>query len=149
MVVAGRLRSRTAAGLLGLAGMGVVQAADFAPQCPASISTTVSVKGAEAPWQAVADAAARSTLAGVRVYSGPPAEMANLVPDSVKRVKRLETATWQLPKEAGRAYWLACSYHNTALLLARPVPATARSCTLQSETLPSGQVLKVLGVSCQ
>lgn len=47
------------------------------------------------------------------------------------------------------AYWLACSYSNSPLMLTRPLAATVRRCELTEQRLPSGARLGIASFVCE
>ena len=75
------------------------------------------------------DAAVAGTTppVSISVFDGPPAEMADLVPDNPNaRVQR-----WTFGKARTRDVYVVCNYADTRIKLAHKVPATAASCALR------------------
>lgn len=97
-------------------------------RCPDRISTKQTLAQAVPGWTNQLDATP-NLLAGVTFYDGPPAELASLVPDET-HLKGKVLASWQLIPNAGRQYWLACSYAGTRVTVARALPKELRSCTV-------------------
>ncbi|QDQ27511.1 hypothetical protein FNU76_14740 [Chitinimonas arctica] len=135
--------------LLGLSG-GASAAESQAMSCPESLPVTEQAGTLDKPWEVVADQGRGGYgLDGVRFYSGPPQEMATLVPDQTRQTSRERKSVWRLPSNGGQQYWLACAYRNTALLATRALPPELKSCELTEQLLPSGKVLKVVAVVCK
>ena len=125
-------------------------ATDAQVLCPESLDVTETVSGLELEWEGVVDSARRAhRLEGVRLYSGHPKEMGNLVPDSVRREKGLQKTTWRFPTSASENYWLACTYQNTTFLAVKKLAPELKNCTVTQQRLPSGAVLKLKSVTCQ
>ena len=125
-------------------------ATDTMVLCPESLDVTETVSGLELEWEGVVDGARRvHKLEGVRLYSGHPKEMGNLVPDSVRREKGLQKTTWRFPTSASENYWLACTYQNTTFLAVKKLTPEIKSCIVTEQMLPSGVVLKLKSVMCQ
>jgi hypothetical protein len=119
---------------------GGLWAADFAP-CPPRIEVPPQrLAKPVAGWTAGQAAEARHDLWFITMYNGEPKEMASLVPDVSERLKQ----GWTLAPQTG-TFWLECHYTRTTVVLARPVPATAKSCEVTyvpSQTLDGHQVIK-------
>lgn len=113
-------------------------AADWKLDCPAQLPTAQSVAGAvpdgwfavDRTTSAVRDVApgvataAPASPVSISVFDGPPAEMADLVPDNPNaKVQR-----WTLGKPRTRDIYIVCNYLDTRLKLARKVPAEVTSC---------------------
>ena len=125
-------------------------ATDTKVLCPESLDVTETVSGLELEWEGVVDSARRAhKLEGVRLYSGHPKEMGNLVPDSVRHEKGLQKTSWRFPTSASENYWLACTYQNTTFLAVKKLAPELKSCTVTQQLLPSGAVLKLKSVTCQ
>lgn len=115
-------------------------AADWSLECPRQLATAQSV-AAPVPdgWTAVArtesamqNAGTGAAIAGtsppvsISVFDGPPAELADLVPDDPNaRVQR-----WTFGKARTRDIYIVCNYADTRVKLTRAVPATVGMCTL-------------------
>lgn len=139
--------------MLALAAAGVAAhagAADWKASCPASVSTTQSVGGTLPPdWSSYARApsavlnappgtaiAGNSSPISISVFDGPPQDMADLVPDN-PNAKR---PRWTFAKDRKRDIWLVCNYADTRMKLARKVPASARSCLVDTPVGPAVSV---------
>jgi hypothetical protein len=102
---------------------GGVRAADFAA-CPARIDLQPQqMAKVVAGWTASETGESRHELWYVTLYDGEPKEKASLVPDVTERLRTV----WKL-EPARRAYWMECHYTQTSIVLARALPATAKSC---------------------
>jgi len=102
---------------------GGLRAADFAA-CPAKIDVQRQELAKPVPgWTPALVSEPHNELWFVTIYDGEPKEMASLVPDISGRLK----SGWTLARQ-GRTYWLECHYTETTIVLARAVPATAKSC---------------------
>ena len=73
-------------------------AGELAIDCPESIAAVESLSTADDAWRVETDLGKRGKfLDSISVFSGPPAEMASLVPDRTSRKKQLRTSTWLFP----------------------------------------------------
>ena len=129
-------------------------AADLA--CPASLEVQEQPATAPAsPWRALPDPGLPvRALSAVSMLEGPPAQGARLVPDFDRKTGRQRRYGWTFkpapPSPAPEeARWLACSYHHTALILVRPVPAGVKRCEVQERLLPRGRSLGIDGLRCE
>ncbi|MDY7576999.1 STY0301 family protein [Herbaspirillum sp. RTI4] len=117
--------------------------------CPAAIEVNEVVNSPEPSWEVAQDRGRGGhRLNLVSVYSGPPQEMANLVPDKILQKKQQRKSLWKLTPSEHR-YWVACSYTNSLTLLARELPENIRQCEVTEAVLPSGQTLGVAGWVCK
>ncbi len=96
-------------------------------QCPASIHVEQRFTGRAGPWDVGSDTGAPQ-LSGVTFYDGPPAEMASLVNDTAAETEDTWTAVWQLSQDAGKGYWVACTYTHTNIGLSRRLPSGTSQC---------------------
>lgn len=70
-------------------------------------------------------------LAAVTFYDGLPEEKASLVYDRiVKAAGGKETATWSFKAQAGRQFWLTCSYSGTNVVLKKALPLQIARCSV-------------------
>lgn len=92
--------------------------------CPGSLRLTPRV-ALEAPagWRAL-PAPQTHWLRGARLFSGDPAEEAELVPDN----PRPRAYRWTLAAHAAPQPWLVCAYEGTEASIAAAVPAAATVC---------------------
>lgn len=148
---------RAAALALCLASAGWAAPSEPAPAlaCPASVEVREQPGATPAsPWQAMADPGLPvHALSGVSMLQGPPDQGARLVPDYERKAGKLRHYGWTFKPvpaapSAEEALWLACSYHHTALILVRPVPAGMKRCEVQERLLPSGRSLAIEGLRC-
>lgn len=134
---------------IALPGAGAV-AGELRIDCPESIAAVESLDGAGEAWQVETDLGKRGKfLDSISVFSGPPAEMASLVPDRTSRKKQLRTSTWQFAAPSTAAYWVACTYTNSTLQLTRQLPSGVRRCELSERLLPNGVRLGIDGMKCE
>lgn len=117
-------------------------AADWKVDCPGRLSTTQSAGGPiPGGWSAIARTtsavqaaapgvaiAAATPPISISVFDGPPAEMADLVPDN-PNTKR---SRWTFGKPRTRDIYIVCNYADTRIKLSRKAPAEVTSCTLTS-----------------
>ena len=96
--------------------------------CPAMVQVEQSVTAVPGGWEA-RQSDAKSQLAMVTFYDGPPAERASLKYDSELKQKQNWIATWTLASSA-HGYWIECAYEHTTATLARRLPADATTCTV-------------------
>lgn len=149
---------RAAALALGLASAAWAAPSEPAPalSCPASVEVREQA-GTEpgSPWQAMADPGLPvHALSGVSMLQGPPEQGARLVPDFERKAGKLRHYGWTFKPVPAAApaedtLWLACSYHHTALILVRPVPAGMKRCEVQERLLPTGRSLGIDGLRCE
>lgn len=110
--------------------------------CPPSITVSETLTGATPePWTAHYDEASRN-LAGVNFYDGPPDEQRSLAP-STDSGGRNPVATWKFGSNPVPV-WLSCRYHDSAVTLARPLPANYRECRVSQG--PGGIIR---GIDCR
>jgi hypothetical protein len=89
--------------------------------CPPSITVSETLTGAPPePWTARYDNTRRN-LAGVDFYDGHPDEQRSLAP-STDSGGRNPVATWKFSNNP-LPVWLSCRYQDSAVTLARPLPA--------------------------
>jgi hypothetical protein len=118
--------------------------------CPESIAALESLSAADDAWRVETDLGKRGKfLDSISVFSGPPAEMASLIPDRTSRKKQLRTSTWVFPAQASATYWVACTYSNSTLQLTRQLPGGVRRCELSERLLPNGVRLGIAGMKCE
>ena len=123
-------------------------AADWKVDCPAQLSTTQSTGGPlPGGWSIVARTssailpatpgmavAAATPPVSISVFDGPPAQMADLVPDN----PNAKLQRWTFGKTRTRDIYIVCNYADTRIKLARKAPAEITSCTLSS---PAGTAI--------
>ena len=118
--------------------------------CPESIKVTEKASGVDAAWQITVDKGRGGYLLdNVGFYFGHPSGMASLVPDSSDDSSGERKSIWRFPPDNSTRYWIACSYHNTRLLVTKELRAGVKTCQVNKQLLPSGAVLKIKGVTCQ
>lgn len=134
---------------MALPGAGAV-AGELRIDCPESIAAVESLDGAGEAWRVETDLGKRGKfLDSISVFSGPPVEMASLVPDRSSRKKQLRTSTWQFAAASTAAYWVACTYTNSTLLLTRQLPSGVRRCELSERLRPNGVKLGIEDMKCE
>ncbi|WP_399278159.1 STY0301 family protein [Trinickia symbiotica] len=104
--------------------------AEIASTCPTSIAVSQAFSGnAPEGWSSY-DAKCDYPLTNVSFWSGPPTDKAQLVPDQRIRRANSEVDTWTFP-DSPNAYWVACEYAGTSVLMARPLGKGTRACTVE------------------
>lgn len=117
-------------------------AVDWKVDCPARLSTTQSAGGPiPSGWSAIARTtsavqaaapgvaiAAATPAISISVFDGPPAEMADLVPDNTNA----KLSRWTFGAARTRDIYIVCNYADTRIKLSRKAPAEVTSCTLTS-----------------
>lgn len=100
--------------------------------CPGSIRVTEKWADRIEGWtDGRTDSA--NKLTRLTVYSGPPSEMASLVPDETIGVLNGRRRTvWKLVA-SGRPYWMECAYSGTRVVLQREVGPQMKSCWIESD----------------
>ncbi len=63
-------------------------------------------------------------LESIGLFSGPPAERAELIPTSSNGIR----ISWQLDEPIPGGLWLQCNYGRNALTLSRPLQTAPRVC---------------------
>lgn len=94
--------------------------------CPQAVTVTQGLGAPQSGWTAGLDKLP-TEAAGVSVFEGPPAEMADLIPDDGKDAADARSDIWNLP-QCDRGYWLVCHYPNTTIILSRQLPAAVTRC---------------------
>ncbi|WP_341675585.1 STY0301 family protein [Niveibacterium sp. SC-1] len=101
-----------------------------ADACPKAITDAQEyVSGASEGWSAFGSRQ-EHPLQGVSFYSGSPDKKALLAPTAEHLGGKAPRAEWALP-ETQEPYWVACEYAQTTVIVARPLPAGTRSCTVK------------------
>lgn len=76
-------------------------------------------------------------LQRLEVFSGPPKEDANLVPDNEK-----EPYYWTISKNNKNGYWISCKYMDTRISLVKKIPSKVSKCVYKyKEKHKSGDYL--------
>jgi hypothetical protein len=94
--------------------------------CPPEVAVAQRAAAPGPDWT-VTYSGYQTTVAGVTIFDGAPAEQASLVPDNQKTVGDKIIQVWQLPK-SNRGYWLQCNYANTTAQIARRLPVSVTRC---------------------
>jgi hypothetical protein len=116
--------------------------------CPRVIDIAQTTLTSDPAWELVADTELPpATLSTVAVYTQHPSDGGNLVADQTERTEQTEVTWWRLPPDSA-PYWMACVYHHSRILLAKPVPLEARQCRLTS-ALRGQQPAEVLSFVCE
>ena len=120
-------------------------AADWIMECPAQLSTSQGPAGElPARWTGIARTVSSvsevkpgtttteaTPPVAISVFDGPPAEMADLVPDN----PNARIVQWTFKKPRTRDIYVVCNYADTRIGLARKAPPEVTSCAL-SVTAP-------------
>jgi len=109
----------------------VAYAADqMGEACPQTITDAQEyVGGAPEGWTAFGSRQ-EHPLQNVSFFSGSPEEKALLAPTSEHLKGKNPRAEWVFPP-AQEPYWIACEYARTTVIVARPLAAWVRSCTVK------------------
>src|SRR5687768_2547832 len=99
--------------------------------CPATVSVEQRVAAAPDGWEASLSGA-KSQLAMVTFFDGPPAERASLKYDSEEKRKGDWIGTWNLAPSS-RGYWIQCAYDSTTAVLSRRLPDGVTACKVTYE----------------
>jgi hypothetical protein len=91
-------------------------ASDFA--CPQNIVVRQELVSPQADWKVLQDDLPHQ-LKAVDIYDGDPKELVALVPDSLSEREGRLVYRWMLPRQEDRPYWIACSYSDTSIKLAK------------------------------
>lgn len=94
--------------------------------CPATVQVEQKASLPPAPWS-VSYRAESSTLEMVTFFNGPPEEMASLVYDKTRKIKRGWVGIWNFPRDE-RGYWIRCAYQGTRAELSRKLPDAITGC---------------------
>jgi hypothetical protein len=87
----------------------------------------------------------QSRLDGGGMMSGPPQQMAYLVPASSRKVKGAGIATgWQFA--AGEEKWLYCTYGTNAIQVAKRMDDKTTECTMTSREERKGVIAELTAV---
>ena len=105
-------------------------ATDRVEACPQHIETT-QVAGDAIPegWSAFGTKKMQR-LVGVSFFLGPPDQLALLAPEREQRIGKNRVATWTFPVSE-TAYWVACEYAKTTVVVARALQSDVRECTVE------------------
>ena len=102
-------------------------------ECPAAVAVHEGLAKAIPGWTTMLDDSAHQ-LAAVTFYDGPPEEKASLVYDRiVKAAGGKQTATWSFKAQAGRQFWMTCSYSGTNVVLKKALPPQITRCSVVYE----------------
>ena len=137
--------------LAGVAIVGSAGAADLKLTCPPELSITQSVAGpipdgwnalsrSSSTMQSIAPGAAVATNAppvSISVFDGPPAELADLIPDNPKA----KPQRWTFPRNRPRDIYVVCNYADTRIKVTRKVPADVTSCALSTPSGPATAII--------
>lgn len=99
--------------------------------CPDSISVEQRVTAVPEGWEA-ALSGAKSQLASVTFFDGPPDERVSLKYEREERQKREWVGIWTLAPKS-RGHWIQCGYDNTTTVLSRRLPESVRTCKVTYE----------------
>ena len=115
--------------------------------CPSRIEVTEAVLPTDSSWSVILDQGERGyLLESMRVYSGHPHNLGNLIPDETTTGNGQRKYLWHLNNED---FWVACVYSNTRSLLAKQLPNDLSVCELTEKTLPTGAKLRIERFACR
>jgi hypothetical protein len=116
--------------------------------CPAEIIVKEHALGIPKGFRA-RHGEARRKLSGVGFFSGPPEDLAALVPDEETPSKTGTVAVWRFVGGKERIF-VSCHYQGTATTLERELPAEVRTCRVSFERQPEGNAsLEVRSIACE
>lgn len=128
----------------------IATASEIKIDCPESINSTESLQTTNDAWQVEADLGKRSRfLDTIAIYSGNPKEMASLVPNKIKQKNRKRTSIWEFSKSSAGEFWVSCTYTNSMLMLAKPLPKNVQRCELTERLLATGVSLGIENMRCE
>lgn len=138
-------------GLIFIALQSVVAFAEkLSVECPPTIETNESAKDVGDSWRLEQDLGKRGKfLDSISIYSGPPKEMATLVPDKTTQKSKKRKSVWSFSNQSNDQYWVACTYTNSSLLLTKPLPKGTKKCELSESLLATGVKLAVESLICE
>ncbi len=109
-------------------------------ECPLILPEgAIEIKQAPAGWLASSPSLTRLTGGGM--LSGPPKEMAYLVPAASKAIKGRSKEVWHF--DAGEQKWLYCSYGTAALQLSKRMDDAATECTITTREERKGVIVSL------
>jgi hypothetical protein len=100
-------------------------AMDF--HCPEKIETTQSLSKQVAGWKAGTVSKAPQWYDRFQIYSGPPSEMASLIPEGPKGKE-----FWSYDHKYG--LWIQCIYSGSSVTLEMEIPKNVKKCTAKVDT---------------
>lgn len=131
--------------LLALCFVAPSQAETIRFECPSSIQLE-SAKVVPVPGWETVDAPSTRTLENVQIYAGHPrAEMA-LVPNE-ESDSQSSLARWQFA-QGDQEFWIACSYRDTPVTLAKKLGKGVSSCVIRYQRLDSRRPARPQSISC-
>ena len=116
-------------------------------ECPDSIPVKQELSKPIAGWESV-EQQTNPSLDQIAVYLHHPNEKGSLVPDSDNKRKGHELVTWKF-LDAKEEHWVACTYHDTNVMLAKKLSASFQQCIADYTLLPSGSRLKLSHFRCK
>ena len=128
----------------------VARAAEREMSCPPSVTVRQVADRVPDGWTSAIDANARTDVASVTFFDGPPSEDASLVYDSESRAGQKRIATWRFAPDNKRAVWMQCSYAATTVVLSKRLPDKVSECTVtyQSDVSIAGMP-QVTAIRCK
>ena len=99
-------------------------AAAQAVTCPPRFPTNTLQFGAAGDGWTAGPGDSAAPLESVGLFSGPPAERAELIPTSSNGTR----VTWKLDEPIAGGVWLQCTYGRQSLTLSRPLQTAPRIC---------------------
>jgi|SoiMethySBSTD1v2_1073268.scaffolds.fasta_scaffold1343896_1 hypothetical protein len=99
--------------------------------CPETISVEQKVSDLPQGWEA-GTSGAKTQIAMVTFFDGPPAERASLKYDNELKQRGNWVATWILAP-TGRGHWIQCAYENTTAVLSKRLPDAVKTCSVTYE----------------
>lgn len=118
-------------------------------ECPKTIAVNETLTANYPSWESLVDKGnVAYSLQAIRIYSGHPSELANLMPTGSSRANGKQITTWQLrPDPMG--YWVACAYGNAMTILTKRLPAAVKTCQLVEKLLPAGALAGTASLTCE
>lgn len=114
-------------------------------ECPSSIQLE-SAKVVPVPGWETVDTPSTRTLENVQIYSGHPRGEMELAPNEESDGQSSQ-ARWQFA-QSDQELWIACSYRDTPVMLAKKLGKGVSSCVVRYQRLNSRRRARPQSISC-
>ena len=98
---------------------------------PEDLSTKQLAVDTPLGWKANSNIVAKTGLAGISLYKDPPDQGSEPIDPVKKTMAGGKYLTWAFNPARKTPVWMACEYHDTAVILIRAMPDTVRQCRYQ------------------